>query len=302
MSILKSIWSDLVEKRLWPVAVVLIVALAAVPVVLAGGGQEPATDEPVPAPATAQAAAAGGDRAQVSLSAADPARVERGGRLRNPFKAPPKAPEATVPTTATPAPAGGDKPAKGGLTDERPQADAPGGPAAPAPGDDPKPKPKTKTEPKVIDLHRVTVRFSGGSREPRLIDDLAPLAPLPDAQDPALVFLGVKEDGRTLRFLTSADVLPLGEDPPCKPSKSACEAIELREGDDFEFQLVGDDGAPMTFPSGEVKSWRIKVVRVERTGAGPTRAITARKARAARRARAAQDTLSVPQDTLTQHR
>ncbi len=39
MTTLRNIWADLVEKRLWPVAVLLAAGLLAVPVVLAKGGE-----------------------------------------------------------------------------------------------------------------------------------------------------------------------------------------------------------------------------------------------------------------------
>ena len=36
MSILRNVWADLVGKRLWPVALLLVGALVAVPVLLGG--------------------------------------------------------------------------------------------------------------------------------------------------------------------------------------------------------------------------------------------------------------------------
>ena len=45
---LSDLWADLREKRLWPVALLLLVALVAVPVVLAKPGAEPAPPPPAP--------------------------------------------------------------------------------------------------------------------------------------------------------------------------------------------------------------------------------------------------------------
>ena len=44
---LRALWDELVERRLWPVAVVLVVALVAVPVLLAKPAKE-AAPPPVP--------------------------------------------------------------------------------------------------------------------------------------------------------------------------------------------------------------------------------------------------------------
>ena len=44
MSILRNLLADLVEKRLWPVAVVLAGALVAVPFLLGGGGDAGTAD------------------------------------------------------------------------------------------------------------------------------------------------------------------------------------------------------------------------------------------------------------------
>ena len=47
MTFLRNIGADLVEKRLWPVALVLLVALVAVPTLLAPRrAKEPAGDQP----------------------------------------------------------------------------------------------------------------------------------------------------------------------------------------------------------------------------------------------------------------
>src|SRR3954453_20005466 len=56
MSFFKNVWADLVERRLWRVAVGLVVAMVAIPVVLgrgggSGGGSEPAVVAPA-APAS----------------------------------------------------------------------------------------------------------------------------------------------------------------------------------------------------------------------------------------------------------
>src|SRR4051812_22892131 len=85
MTFLRNVLHDLVEKRLWPVAVALIVALVAVPVVL-GGSDEPVTPaDDVAAVAPEQVPP--GSAEVVSLDQDIPTgKVSRTGKVRNPFK------------------------------------------------------------------------------------------------------------------------------------------------------------------------------------------------------------------------
>ena len=84
MPVVRSIVSDLREKRLWPVALILVAALVGVPVLLGRGAGPP---ESPPRTLVAQ-----GDRvprsspAAVRVESAGPVRRERPGRLRNPFR------------------------------------------------------------------------------------------------------------------------------------------------------------------------------------------------------------------------
>ncbi len=67
------------------------------------------------------------------------------------------------------------------------------------------------------------------------------LTPLPSSSSPFFVFLGVKDDGKTLVFLVSSDAKATG-DGTCKPSKTNCETIELKVGDTEFFDLTTDAG------------------------------------------------------------
>ena len=48
MGFLRNVVSDLVEKRLWPVALLLVAAIAAVPMLLGGADPEPAATAALP--------------------------------------------------------------------------------------------------------------------------------------------------------------------------------------------------------------------------------------------------------------
>ena len=82
MSFVRSVWADLVDKRLWPVAVALVVAAVAVPVLL----HKPSKAVNISA---APPAATAGDRvapgSTVSLTEGPASGLLIGGRLHDPF-------------------------------------------------------------------------------------------------------------------------------------------------------------------------------------------------------------------------
>src|SRR3954470_10467399 len=90
MSFLRNVLHDLVEKRLWPVAVALVAALVAVPIVL-GGQSDATTSTPAPvadAAASPNALANHRDAARaqvVSLEEQAAGKVTRAGTVRDPF-------------------------------------------------------------------------------------------------------------------------------------------------------------------------------------------------------------------------
>jgi hypothetical protein len=111
MSHVRTLVSDLVERRLWPVALLLAVALAAVPVVLGRGGGDASTAALPAAPATGTASGAGtagAEKAEITIDTSVPAVRDRPGRLRNPFKS------AAVAAKPKAAAAAGDTPASSG--------------------------------------------------------------------------------------------------------------------------------------------------------------------------------------------
>jgi len=237
MTLLRNLAIDLVEKKLWPIAVALLVAVVAIPVAIGKVGG----DEPAAAGVGARAAVAPEvppSRAVVSLEepadAAAPG--DRSGSKRNPFKQlhVPKAPslQATLPT----GPTGGAIPST-----STPSAGTGAGNLPPVSGGDFKPGPApSKPEVDLLDIYRVDLRF-GEAGNLRLRENVARLTPLPSIDDPFFVFLGVLEDGKTAVFLVSSDIKATG-DGKCRPSSRSCETIELRKGDTEFFDVTrGDD-------------------------------------------------------------
>ena len=67
------------------------------------------------------------------------------------------------------------------------------------------------------------------------------LQPLPSADEPVLIYLGVLKDGKTAVFLLDHDVEAIG-DGVCKPTAEACETIRLRAGETEFFDVRDADG------------------------------------------------------------
>src|SRR3954469_17345968 len=106
MPFLKNVVKDLVEQRLWPVAVLLVAALVAVPILVGRHGGDPA------APPISGATAAGASpdaptasKAAVTIDAEPDGAVHDGGRVRDPFRAAASASNKTPAPKAAPAPA-----------------------------------------------------------------------------------------------------------------------------------------------------------------------------------------------------
>jgi hypothetical protein len=247
-SFLRNLVRDLVERRLWPVALVLVAALVAVPVVLGRGGpQEAPAPLPTPAaPATGAGTAGGGmtARAAIAIDESAPVRRTRDGKLRNPFTSPAAPKPAATSSTDAPSTA----PSPGGASTGAPTS---GGQSTPSPtppssgsgSDTPTTTPKPASKPKAddaSDTYHVSLRFGETGRQETL-RDIARLTPLPSVENPFFGYLGVLEDGETAVFLVSSDAVPTG-DGTCRPSAARCETIELKAGDTEFFDHTGPDG------------------------------------------------------------
>jgi hypothetical protein len=248
MTVVRGILQDLVEKKLWPLAVLLIAAIFAVPVLL-GGDDAPAADPPLPA---AQASA---DRlAKAAIELQGPANVRRpSGEGLDPFRQPPKpASSDAAPATGGAASTGGQSGASGdtgsastgdsgsgstGSTDTGGGA-SPQTPATPAPVT--KKKPAGTFSDATVDL-----RF-GETGAVKALRDVRRLSPLPSAEDPFFVFDGVLRGTRTARFTVSEDVRATG-DGVCRPSKATCRSIDVRAGQSVYFDLKLADGTTKQF-------------------------------------------------------
>ena len=108
MNALRGLLRDLVDRKLWPVAVLLLVAALAVPLYL--GRSSDAADTPLPVPAGQDAAKTSKAAVTLEDTAADDARP---GGVHNPFKQL-HVPKATDTKTAKPAPSADTPSSSGG--------------------------------------------------------------------------------------------------------------------------------------------------------------------------------------------
>jgi len=295
ISHVRNLVQDLVERRLWPVALLLAVALAAVPVVLGRGGGDAASTAALPAaPATGAGTGTGtAEKAQITIDTSVPAVRDRAGRLRNPFKAPASAaPKLTA--------AAGDTPSADGSAATGDSTSAATSPPSPDSGSaatgssgttstgssgsgststgtsdtttggtgttKPKTTPKTKTTPTAptaedtTDTYHVSVRFGVDGGKLTTIRDIARLSPLPSVTDPFFVYLGVLKvsTSNTKRavFIVSSDATPNGEGA-CHPTKQDCESVELTVGQTAYFDA--------TTPDGKVTQYELQLAGIHKT-------------------------------------
>ena len=239
MKFFRNVLHDLVEKRLWPVAAALVIALVAVPVLLGRGsgdsGDTAGATAAVPTGTGGAPTAHAATADVVSLEAQAAGKVDRAGKTRNPFvqhhlPKPAKAAVTNGPSSANQL-AGGlgggsssSSSTGGGAATPAPAASTP--PATPAA---PKPNPNAKA------TYHVTLTF-GEDGAMKKYNNIARLTPLPSTDNPFFVFLGVKDDGKSAVFLVDSSAMPSG-DGKCEPSPEECQQIVLHKGDLEFFQL-----------------------------------------------------------------
>jgi hypothetical protein len=224
-------WRHLVRRRLWPVAVLLVAALVAVPKLLAK------TPEPVAPPAAnAQAAAASEQAAAEPVVALvdDTSTTRRRvlGAQKDPFepKALPKvkktakksaktaaAPKAKAVATATPS--APSTPATG---------TAPVTPVATA----------TPTPAPTYPLYSIKVNFGRTDAEATSSQTVKRLGVLPSVETPVLVYRGVEDGGKVAVFELTGDVIAQG-DGVCDPSPTDCQILKLKVGDTEFLDITG---------------------------------------------------------------
>ncbi len=261
---LLDLWHDLREKRLAPVAVLLLVAVIAVPVVMLKPASSSEGDAGAPAVAP-------GDTSQPTIVDAVQEDAGEGSDLgvfdpRNPFR-PPPGKSAGLDANGEPITAIEPEPPSGtastGVGPDPGSIGGGGGGGGTAPGPAPVPDPVEPVEPvepgepvRRSFTYVADVRFGRtGDERKRTVQRLELL---PNAKNPVLVFLGVSANRRRAVFLLDSRFRQAGEGI-CRPSAATCSYIYLStEKGESEHYFTDADG----------NAYRLDLLRIRRVEVG----------------------------------
>jgi hypothetical protein len=261
---LLDLWHDLREKRLWPVAVVLVLALIAVPVLIA----KPA-EEPGPAPVVAAKADAAKREQLAALAKVKLGEEEtgKGSTLgvfdpANPFS-PPKGTMKKKDSDgggSGSGSGGGGADKSGGTTasdDKTDDGSTTGGgttggtsPDTGGTGGTPDTGGGTTT---TVYKYVVDVNLSVNGRR-RHIEGLEKLDMLPSDRSPLLIFMGVTAKGADAVFLVDSSLEAAGEGR-CKPSAAECSFAYIGAGSEYVF--TEEDGDTYTVEIEEIRKVKV---------------------------------------------
>ncbi|GAC1441154.1 MAG: hypothetical protein NVSMB51_21180 [Solirubrobacteraceae bacterium] len=243
MSFGRVIWSDLIEKRLWPIALFLVLATIAVPLAIGAAGTQTPAPPPPGTPAPGQPPGLP-DPGHALVAVAGPRAPVQGPLVNyehNPFRKPygPRAVGAAV--SATTAAAGA---AKGttGATGRSGTSTAGTGKTVTAPVTPTATTPApthagggTNANPNAfgaLDSYRVDLALADKAGVTSgALNDIVRFSPLPSALTPQLIFLGVLKGGKRVAFLVTGSVTTIRPSgAACLPSTTSCEIIEIAAG------------------------------------------------------------------------
>jgi hypothetical protein len=239
---LLDLWLDLREKRLAWLALVLLAAIVAVPIVLAKGSEAP-PPPPAPTATTASAApviesqpeAGTTDSKLQTFSARDPFEPtgSSGGGSSSGGSSGGGSSTGTTETSTTTTPSSGG--GGGATTGTQPPTSTPPSTGTNGTGNT---TGETKT---TLFTYTVDLRFGEGGGV-QAYKDVKRLDLIPDSDNPKIVFLGVTTTGKTAVFLVDSSI---GVDTAgkCRPSPDKCTFLYLRpDADHDQAQLTASDG------------------------------------------------------------
>lgn len=250
----RSLARDLIDKRLWPIAIVLLVALVAVPVLIGSS----ASDVPPPAPVVPVAPAGAKADTAAAISVVDAAVIGRSrpGAVNDPFYNPPKPKLTATSSSAASSAANTQTSASTATTSPAPTSTpSPEVVSPPQTTHTTTPTPKPTTPPGDTSAGRVVYRtkLSFGPDENAEVRVASRLEPLGGKEDPSLLYLGTTGDGSHAVFLLAPNAVAVGEGVCGEPT---CRVIALKPGEATLVALQGADG--------QVHTSLLKIVDVAR--------------------------------------
>jgi hypothetical protein len=241
MTLLTNMLKELRERKLWPIALGLVVALVAVPLLLSKN----APTNPVTALPTGGLPYSSGATLPAISVETTPGASKLAGRGRDPFTpqhiATTTTVAATTPTSSTPSSGSGTTSGSGtgstgstptGSGSTTPATTSPSTPSTPAPAPTPAPKPPTNPGPSTLtptQSYQVSLALTSSNGALNTIDPLERLSVLPSAQQPLVVELGVVNGGRHVLFAVEPGSVVSGPGT-CTPGPIDCEILSLAPG------------------------------------------------------------------------
>ncbi|HUA72042.1 MAG TPA: hypothetical protein VMA96_13195 [Solirubrobacteraceae bacterium] len=238
MSVPRNMFKELVDRKLWPIALVLVIALVAVPVLLT---KKAPTDIVTP-PSGPLPYSSGTTLPAISVQTA-PGNSNLGGKGRNPFTpqhvattsttavvASVTTPSTGTTTTSTGSTGVSSTGTSGGSgTSSSTSSSSSGSTPAPTsttPAPAPKPAPIGLTSTQAYHVSLAITTANGGVNT---IDPLERLSILPSKQEPMLIDLGVLQGGHSVVFVVEPGTVVSGAGT-CTPGPIDCEILTLNPG------------------------------------------------------------------------
>jgi hypothetical protein len=292
---LRNVFQELVERRLWPVALVLVVALIGIPLLLSN----PASSTPAaPSPVTPAAPAAGSGG---SLSAFQPVVTTEGSKSseirkrlagfesKDPFKVQGLSSGGGSSGQSAVTGAGGESTTLGagtgttagtgtGTTGTGTSGSGTSGSGTTGSGDS-----SGQSGTLTYFTWTATVRFGIGDDVDQLDKKrLERFRALPDSENPVVVFMGVTTDGKSAVFLVSAASGTTG-DGDCEPDDT-CTFLYMKAGQVQSFEAVDENDQVVTY---KLKLIETKAEETEAPSPSSSSSSGKASSRAQRRARRA---------------
>jgi hypothetical protein len=228
------LYADLRDRRLLPLAALLVVAIAAVPFLLGGGDEEEEMPPPAPPAVVAESAQAGFSVVPAREGLRDYRKRLGYREARNPFEVPPRKQ------------AGGEAGGSGSKSSEAAESGegSSGGEGATG-GESAGGETTTETTTDVVverELKSWTVNLQVGFVRPDGPDlhaekGVEPMTELPNKKNPAIVFVGLTEDRDAAVFLMTDEVTAYYGKGRCSVNQQSCQLLELPPGKSATFAI-----------------------------------------------------------------
>ena len=278
-SSVRNLFQDLVERRLWPVALALVIALIAIPVLLSSpSSNTSSTSTPVPpvAPATGAGGALPAFEPVVSTEGSKSSEIKKnlaGFDSKDPFKVQGLSTGSGQTADAGAAAAGGATTAGDG-TGTTGSGSGTSGSGSPGTSGD------STGQSGTIKFYDWTVTVSFGIGDNLDKKRMMRFRALPNSENPVVVFMDVTTNGESAVFMVSTATGTTG-DGDCEPDDT-CTFVYMKPGQTQKFEAVDADDKVVTYT---LKLADIKLEEIEPPADASARGRpTTRAQRLARRA------------------